>query len=57
MNEDCTQMETTTLEEFIDTQEDEEECDAGMQTDTNILQYITSSNIILNMFINQHTVK
>ena len=27
-------METTTREEPIDTQEDEEECDAGMQTDT-----------------------
>ena len=27
-------METTTLEESIDTEEDEEECDAGMQTDT-----------------------
>ena len=28
--------ETTTLKESIDTQEDEEECNAGMQTDTNI---------------------
>ena len=34
MNGDATQMETTTREESIDTQEDEEECDAGMQTDT-----------------------
>ena len=56
MNGDSTQMETTTLEESVDTQEDEEECDAGMQTDT-ILQYITNSNKILNMFINQHMIK
>lgn len=30
INEDCMQMETTTPEESIDTQEDEEECNAGI---------------------------
>lgn len=41
MNGDSTLMETTTLEESIDTQEDEEECDSGMQNDTT-LQSITT---------------
>ena len=41
MNGGSTQMETTTPEESIDTQEDEEECDSGMQNDTT-LQYITT---------------